>query len=412
MTQNNFSDAFFTLVFSAGIFCLFKAVPEEIHFETPVQKKEEEIIVEEVEDLPTDTVAVAEPEESGFKCLFHFFEKLFALEKTKKGSVRIAYFGDSMIENDNIVQAIRKNYQEKFGGQGVGFVPLNNPSSEWNLYSILDESPASAIGITGYVSFANDSVSVWTHYRNGAHPTLFYGRSDNNDAKVIINTDTVALKPTELLNKSSLASSLNVQFNNAGSIPFYGVDFSGPSGVNIDDFPLRSSSGMPLSKLNISLMNAFHKEFDYDLLVLHYGANVLRTKPKYADYDWYANVMTKVVNHLKKCFPGADILIISEADKATKYETEIKTDTTVSLLIQAQEKYALNTGSGFINLFELMGGEGTMVKWVNEDPPLANPDYTHFNHRGGNIIGNLIFEKLNKEYEIFKINEKSGETYE
>jgi len=406
MTISNFLAAFLTLFLAIGIFHIFKTITREISFETPVVHKEEEEDYEddEVQSLP---IAVAtEPEKPRYKELFRFFDKLFTLEKTKKGSVRIAYFGDSMIENDNIVQAVRKNYQEKFGGQGVGFVTLSGPSYEWNLYSILNEAPASTIGITGYVSFANDSVSSWTYHKNGAHPTLFYGRSDNNDAKVIINTDTVVLKPTELLNKSSLTSALKVQFSNAGSIPFYGVDFSGPSGINIDGFPLRSSSGLPLGKLNTSLMNAFHRELNYDLLILHFGANVLDTKSKPIKYDRYAKNMTVVVNHLKKCFPGADILIISEADKATKYETEIKTDTTITALIQAQEKYALNTESAFINLFQLMGGEGSMVKWVNEDPPMANPDYTHFNHKGGTKIGNLIFEKLDEEYENFKINEK------
>jgi len=435
MTNNNFFATFLTLLLSTGFFCIFKAVAAEISFETPTAPNE--IAYNEIA-YNSEPIAVAEPaaapppppEESGFKCLFRFFEKLFSLEKTKKGYVRIAYFGDSMIEGDIIVQALRKNFQTKFGGQGIGFLPLSTPladytgsiqykfSTEWNMHSALKESPVTP-GISGYVSLVNDANTVWTYYKGSslplANPTLFYGYSNNNNAKVIVNTgktsDTIALKPTGLLNKSLLASwpsELKLEFDNAGSIPFYGVNFSGSSGVYIDDFPLRSSSGLPLGKLNTGLMNAFHREFDYDLLILHFGANVLKLKPKYVDYNWYANSMTTVVNHLKKCFPGADILIISEADKATKYDTELKSDTTVAYLIQAQEKYALNTGSAFIDLFQLMGGEGTMIKWAQEDPPLANDDYTHFNRKGGKKIGELMFDKLNKEYEIFKINKGEG----
>jgi len=423
MKNNNFFTAFLTLFLSIGIFYVFKAVAEEV---LPVHNKIAE------HNLPIATTepekSVTESEKPSFKALFRFFNKLFTLEKTKKGSVRIAYFGDSMIEADIIVQAIRKNYQEKFGGQGIGFVPLSSLadyfggairyefSPDWNLHSALKESPVSP-GVTGYVSLANDDVPVWTNYKSGSlpltHPTLFYGRSGNNNAKMVVNIgsvlDTVLLNPTGILNKRSLASwanELKIQFYNAGSIPFYGVNFSSFNGVNVDDFALRSSSGLPLGKLNTSLMNAFQRELGYDLLILHFGANVL--KPKLQEYDWYANGMTTVIDHLKKCFPGADILIISEADKTTKYGTEMKTDTMVTVLIQAQEKYAFNTESAFINLFQLMGGEGSMVKWVNEDPPMANPDYTHFTRVGGIKIGNLIFEILDKEYENFKINE-SGE---
>jgi len=92
----------------------------------------------------------------------------------------------------------------------------------------------------------------------------------------------------------------------------------------------------------------------------------------------------------------------------------MKTDSTLAALIKAQEKYARNTGSAFIDLFQMMGGEGSMAKWASETPPLARPDYTHFNTEGAKKIGNLIFEKLDQEYENFKIKnnliaEKGGE---
>jgi lysophospholipase L1-like esterase len=193
---------------------------------------------------------------------------------------------------------------------------------------------------------------------------------------------------------------LKIQLDNAESIPFYGVSFAGTSGVNIDDFALRSSSGLPLGKLNTALMNAFQRELGYDLIILQFGANVLN--PEASGYNWFAVRMVNVVNHLKKCFPGADILVISQADKATKYGTEIKTDTTLAALISAQEKYARNTGSAFLDLFQLMGGEGSMVKWASENPTLVRSDYTHFNEKGAKKIGQLIFEKLDQEYERWK----------
>jgi len=355
--------------------------------------------------------------------MVRFFQKLFALEDTKKGSVRIAYFGDSMIEGDLIVYDLRRSYQRKFGGQGVGFVPLSSIAShlgmstqyeyspKWVTYSALKKPPV-PFGINGFVSVAGADASVWTRYRGGllplVNPTLYYGRSENADAVMIVTADGVVsdstpLKPVGILNKRPLASSpreLRVQFDGAQSIPFYGVNFSGVNGVNIDDFALRGSSGLPLAGLSVGLMNAFQREFGYDLLVLQFGANVLW--PGVAKYNWYESGMTKAVNHLKKCFPGADVLVISQADKAAKYGTEMKTDTALAALLKAQERYARNTGAAFINLFQLMGGEGKMLEWANAKPSLAAADYTHFSPAGAKKIAGLIYQRLDKDYEDFK----------
>jgi len=423
--KNYFFITFFSILLSIGAFYIFKALLPESLFAKTAQEQSELLTIAELELTEADIDDASETGYAVFDGLINFFQKLFTLEKTKKGSVRIAYFGDSMIECDQIVQDIRKSYQNKFGGQGIGFVPLSSLSPhfngsiryeyspEWDTYCdfCLKKLPASALGISGFVSFANANTSIWTSYRNGllslAKSTLFYGQSDNSNAIMTITTDngtidSVLLKPTGILNKHSLASwtrELKLQFDNADSIPFYGVNFSGGSGVNVDDFALRGNSGLPLGSYNMALMNAFQRELDYDLIVLQFGANVLALKP----FDWYANKMTRVVNHLKKCFPGADILIISQADKATKYGAEMKTDTNLAALIQAQEKYARNTGAAFIDLFQLMGGEGSMAKWASETPPLARSDYIHFNEKGAKRIGNLIFEKLDREYENFKI---------
>jgi len=441
--KNYFFTSFLTLLLSVGAFCAFKALLPESLFAKPIYDYKDDIIIDSDNDNNNDSlilIAMVEPvkteadntvvieEYAPFDGLVRFFQKLFTLEKTKKGSVRIAYFGDSMIEGDLIVQDVRKGYQKKFGGQGIGFIPLSSQfsylgasikfeySPEWDTYSnfIAKKSPTS-LGVSGFVSLTNPEASVWTHYKSGSlplvSPTIFYGYSSNKNAKMTITTskgttDPIQLKPNGILNKYSVASpsnELKIQFDNADSIPFYGVNFSGSSGVIIDDFSLRGNAGLSLGSLNVALMNAFQREFNYDLIVLQFGVNVLKIKPGTTNYDWFANKMLNVVNHLKKCFPGVDILVVSQADKAVKYGTEMKTDTTLTALIKAQEKYARNTGSAFIDLFQMMGGEGTMVKWVSEAPPLAQTDYAHFNARGARKIGNLIFEKLDQEYENFKI---------
>ncbi|NBL64484.1 hypothetical protein GV828_04630 [Flavobacterium sp. NST-5] len=371
----------------------------------------------------------------GYQHLIPFFEKLFQLENNPEQKVRIAYFGDSMTDGDMIVQDLRQNYQEKFGGEGVGFVSITSESAasrssvthqysgNWKTQSYLNvKRPRSPFGVNGHVFFANDTANIeWIRFKaNKAkfatmlnNPTLFYGKGKNFDGKVkvIIGKDTLTktLSPHKLVNTLKIASSdlkaFKADFVDADSIPIFGFNFDNGKGVHVDNFSQRGNSGLPISTFNPEVMKAFNKQLNYDLIVLHYGTNVLNYGTK--DYTWYDRSMTKTVNHLKECFPGVSILIVSTADKSKKYELEMKTDSAVVPLTTAQKRYALKTNSGFVNLYTLMGGEGSMVKWVEEEPAKANKDYTHFNFRGAKKIASLIFEELSQGYEKYKVLRKN-----
>ena len=49
-----------------------------------------------------------------------------------------------------------------------------------------------------------------------------------------------------------------------------------------------------------------------------------------------------------------------------------------------------------------MGGNGSMVRWVDEVPALANKDYTHFNFRGAKKVASLFYQKLQSGFITYK----------
>ncbi|QYJ67356.1 hypothetical protein [Flavobacterium litorale] len=368
---------------------------------------------------------------SGYQHLMAFYEKLLNLEKTGEGNVRIAYFGDSMTDGDLIVKDLRDKLQQRFGGAGVGFVNITSESASaratvrhqfsdnWKTISFLTtKKPESPFGITGQVFFTEpDTINpAWVQYKSSRYnkqsvlnkPKLFYGKSNNKHGKVtfITGNDTIYKKlvPKNTVNTLTVApydlKELKAAFTATDSIPIYGFNFDDGKGVHVDNFSSRGNSGLPLSIFNVNLMQAFNKELHYDLIVLQYGANVLN----YGSYNyrWYEKRMKRVVNHLKQCFPDVAILIVSTADKATKYNMEMKTDSAVVPLALSQKRYAVQSDAAFINLYMLMGGNGSMVKWVETEPALAGKDYTHFNYRGSQKIGSLIYKQINKGYEQYK----------
>lgn len=453
-TSKYFFQTLVVVIVSVLSFLAFKTIlPKKIFTESKLNSKSVvvdslllEAIAEEeeptVEDSMANTVidykgvngvrfpAETFEEYTGNQYLATFFEKLFQLETKKTGNVRIAYFGDSMTDGDLIVKDFRTYFQEKFGGQGVGFVNITSESAtsrssithefseNWKTQSYLKvKQPLHPFGVNGHVFYANDTANVaWVKYKANKtrfatvlpRPTLFYGSSSNKEGKInyVIGTDTISKKisPNSLLNALVLSESnlksIKVDFKQADSIPIYGFNFDDGKGVHVDNFSNRGNSGLPIGSFDVATMRAFQSKLNYDLIILQYGANVLNYGS--LNYSWYEKRMAKVVAHLKECFPGVAILIISTADKATKYDLEMKTDSAVVPLNTAQKRYAIKSESSFVNMFTLMGGDGSMIQWVEQEPAKANKDYTHFNHRGAKEAANLIFLQLNKGYELYK----------
>lgn len=117
----------------------------------------------EVDTLGMESkVSYGENAISNTKALEQFFEKLYLLETTGKGKVRIAHIGDSHIQADLFTGIIRARLQEKFGNGGLGFsFPHNlartngsyflkySSNESWNSHRITKEKNGSPIGLSG-----------------------------------------------------------------------------------------------------------------------------------------------------------------------------------------------------------------------------------------------------------------------
>ena len=391
----------------------------------------------ESDSLSDPTITV-----DGYRFLQHFYAKLAKMEQDSVGKVRVAYFGDSMNDGDFIVQDVRSLLQDRFGGNGVGYVAITSLSAasrgsvhhkystNWKTQSFVSvRTPSTPFGIDGQVFMAKDDDKnpSWVSYSAGYmkyspslyNPKLFYGQSENGEGSIRLKIDkedreSIGLVPNKTLNIQDLgvraAKSITINFDSIQNIPIYGVDFSSGNGIHVDNFSLRGNSGLALTGFNTELIREFDKKLGYNLIILHYGTNVLNYGS--LDYSFYERGMSSVIKKLRRCFPNADILVISTADKASKEETEMMTDPAVKALVRAQKHFSRDSQVAFINLYQLMGGENSMVEWVEKE--LANKDYTHFNAKGSKEVGKMLYKQLMEGYEMYKTEllTKSEETEE
>lgn len=366
--------------------------------------------------------------------LAHFFQSLNVTKK-QKHKTRIAYFGDSMIEGDLITQDLRSYMQDKFGGSGVGFLPITSivagfrasvkhSFDGWTTYNLIEATPSNhVLGISGY-GFVPDTLGQdttnttngsWVNYAavnrkrldKFCETKLLYGKS-SGDNYVEINGVVYPLNGKNSVNMLDVENAKNCNFITAEfyckkPMDVFGFSIESDSGVFVDNFSFRGNSGMPITKVPQRIYSGTHEYFDYDLIILEYGLNAV--SPTITDYGWYEQGMTNVINHMKASFPKASILLISVGDKSYRNGGIYETDPSVPLLVQAQKRTAEKNKIAFWSLYDAMGGYGSMVKWVEGDTAFACKDYTHFNYRGAHKIGKLLYTQLMNEYVAY--NEKN-----
>ncbi len=351
----------------------------------------------------------------------YFFE---ALKNTKVRKVRVAHFGDSEIEGDLITSNIRQELQQKFGGEGAGFLSITSQditfrtttkqsfSNDWDSYSILEGSTGGVDpGMNGFVAIPKSD--SWVEYqatnflssvKSFNTVCLFY--NDAKSSSIKYSFDNGSEKSTHLQPGSAVqelilkapgdVTSVKISATMQKQAHFFGASLESGNGIYVDNYPLRGNSGVSLGDIPKNILKGFDKYMNYKLIILSFGLNVITYGSN--DFKWYEKQMVKVVNHLKSTFPNTSIIIVGVGDKSMKRGSRFITNPNVPRLIQAQENIALRTGVSFWNLFEAMGGKNSMNDWVNANPPLAFKDYTHVTLQGAQKIAKMLTGAILEAY--------------
>lgn len=345
-----------------------------------------------------------------------FLTKLRQLKNGEKRKIRIAYFGDSMIEGDLLTQTFRQLLQQQFGGSGVGFVPITSPVAKFrqtvattNIGTWQDENFKEASSGRLYLSghlFRGNGASVQMIDRTTKDSAVTLEKAlicgpSLTPVNIIVNGKTVSIHPKNPVNRIVLGNNADrsIRFGSADpQLPIYGISFETNSGVIVDNFSFRGITGIEFARLDSSFLCSIAENNPYDLIIFQYGVNVL-FRPNDKNFNWYAKVMLPVVRKIRNCFAQTDFLLVSTADRAFRYGTEYKSAVGIDSLVKVQASVAYETNSSFYNQFAAMGGTNSIVEWAKAKPSLANQDYVHPNHRGAAVLANYLFEALMRDFE-------------
>lgn len=364
----------------------------------------------------TDTALIADYSADSSYALVNFFNKLDHAKLQHK-KVRIAYFGDSFIESDNITADLRKHLQTQFGGSGIGFLPIQsvvaaqyrsiNFSTKgfWQDYHFKSNPYKFTLGLTGHIFYPLGSVTTAYIAKNkepfydiklytGLHntnktPTLFAAKDGKAATININNTEAVNETYINAANTPIIDLRLSASDN---KLPVYGISIENHDGVYIDNYAYRGNSSLLTNQITKETFQSFNKYLQYDLVILHYGLNAIEHDKE--KFPWFENSMNKLIQTIKLSMPNTPILLISTSDFSYKYDGKYSTEYAVPFMVNTQQKIASNNNIAFWDLYTAMGGENTMVHWAEDKPTLAYKDYMHVNERGAKKIADIFYNKL------------------
>ena len=356
------------------------------------------------------------------------FDRFFQVLNTLKqgtGKGRIAMFGDSFIEGDIFCADVRNALQDVFGGNGVGFVPITSEVAQFRFtigheyagfqsYSVVKKvEEYEPYGPGGYCFTAGSNNNVtystkanYKHLNLFRDVKLFYNSPENTVFKYALNggsENALTVTASEHLQQSVLkninATTISFNFPVSDTLKLYGASFEDSTGIYVDNFGLRGNSGLGLNQISEKMNRQFNQLQDYQLIILQYGLNVVAPDSK--DLNWYINPMISVVQRLKRSYPDAAILLLGVSDRSTKIDGDYRTMESIPIMIAAQREIARQSQIAFFNLFEAMGGNNSMVSYVENDPPLANKDYTHLTFQGGKKVAGIFVKTLLNEFQKY-----------
>jgi len=388
---------------------------------------------------------------NGTYALDNFFAALMS-RNTDSCPVRIAHYGDSQLEGDRVTNVLRRKFQQKFGGNGPGFIPFRDiaePASyirtsagSWCRFTVFDNRFYSDYyGIAGMVfkfnncsykiknkasndslNAGNDTTSKWARLSaessgigiqlmsslRCSRLSVMYGRSSQACAVSISdkNHDIVfydTLQATESFKLHTfdlpvIPNPVRLNFTASESPDFYGLIMDDKNGVQVDNYAIRGHGGGGLMSINQNFLASQIQILNTKLIIFQYGANVVPYVRDSIGFKQLEEIYFKLFTKFRNAAPGSSIIVIGAGDMARKTGEGYASYPQIGSIVEAQRKAALKAGCAFWDLYATMGGQGSILTWSSKK--LASPD-GHFSGKGQELTANELFKAIISEYNSY-----------
>ena len=364
----------------------------------------------------------------GNGALDHFYAALRDLHSGQsRRTVRIVHFGDSPTTADLITGDARELLQERFGNGGPGFLLIAKPwawyghhgvdisATGWNIDTAVGSMREANYGLGGAIFTgpvgatstirlnAHDSTSIEVEYlEQPGGGNLDISADGASVGTVATGGDTRKDADTTI---PIPAGTKRVQLSvSQAPVQVFGVVFGRDArGLTYDSIGLNGASTTVMSRaFNPQSFSAALEHRNPDLVVINYGTNE-SSFPAYVEKQ-YGPELIRAIGRVRAALPNASILIMSPMDRGERNGTQITTMRAIPEIVAIQQRIAEQTGCGFFNTYQAMGGNGTMARWYDRHPPMVGADLIHPSPQGARIVAQLLTGQLLIGYERYMQN--------
>ncbi len=349
--------------------------------------------------------------------------------KGKQGTARILHLGDSHVAADYITGMLRHKLQAKFGNAGRGFSHIDQPwgfggrrlkrkDSAWKLRRVVDRGgPGKPYGFSG-VSIEAKKKGAEAVYRvnpDDKHVVVTYGAQPGG-GKITVKLEG---EPLGTIDTAGSLQAKNQRFAlpaitaaqrkrgrapkggrklqlvaSAKKVRLYGLSFEGEgSGVFYDTIGPVGADAKVYTQLEQRSFVDHLKAHNPDLIVLMVGGNdALKIRKKWTDLNKVKQDHEKLLDTLKSALPNAECLIWTPMDSGTKKGGKIKSQAWVPEVRQMQLEVAKAKGCAVWDLYDAMGGKGSIVRWAKAK--VMNKDLIHPKRSSADLLGLMAYESL------------------
>ena len=362
-----------------------------------------------------------------------YFDYFFTnAEKTKTDgrTLRILHYGDSQIEADRITSQMRERMQQLFGGEGPGLVPFKQTVPA---LTVKQSTDGKLVGQSTY------GRKPFVRCEGNYGPMLRSWHMDGT-AKLSLNTYKGRYVPERVRNFShvrillhnlntptkmqlSAADSINsyickqsgvqlydfgkgeqtesIEMSLQGKSDIYGLLLDGEYGVAVDNIAMRGSAGTQFTMVDSLQLAQAYKMMDVGMILLQFGGNAMPGLTNQSQIAHYCKRIGAQIDYLHSVCPKAAIMFVGPADMGVKNGGNMTSHPMIAALDENLRDTALAHGAAYWSVYQAMGGDGSMARWVEQG--LANKDYIHLSHKGAAMMGDILADALERQYQFYRL---------
>lgn len=421
------------------------AKQKEIEAGKTLEQRKEEIL-KKPSRTSADTLVLMQVEAMESPAKFYYAENsnvmdqfFETLEKTRSDNTafRILHYGDSQIEMDRISSYLREQLQKMYGGSGMGLLPALEVTPKYTVavqstgswtrkltfggaenrakhnrygpmaYFCKKESEVASVVLTAREgttfknrSFKSCKVLVGAIDRPLEISIATYGK--------VLESKTLQASATEQLvdfHLDSTNGSVGLKFSGANA-DILGISLDGGSGIMLDNIPMRGCSGTIFRRISADQLARTYRMMGVKMVILQFGGNSLPGMTSKASADAYGKKFYDEIKYLKSVDPNLMVFVIGPADMSVRINGTFQTHPQLENVRDALKKATIDAGGVYWDMYEAMGGRGSMITWVKSKPALGSPDYIHFSQKGAEKIAGILYNSLMKEFDMYKLRKK------